>query len=318
MKSLSHQLIWLCAAILLMSCGSIRLQPPRAALNPTPTPTRPPIMIGRNQNAEALTAAKSAVGQWRYGFAPLLLLDESRLVLTPTQSNVIMLKYPTQPHDPNGWLSVDSFVLAYSMQQQLLTNESVIQASVGQFPLAAPIEGREGQVSHFALWVSFKDGSGTTVDLTTLAPEFGAAHPANHLILPLQTAQQQFATWQHGILLNELQPLSIVKLASGSYYLLGQATATADKVTVAIQAHPIQLGSHIAPLRLLFGSRIEMTLNRQDLKQIQALLQKAGPNALAEQRELWQRRGDNSLDLTQVLEQNLPLLWHMATKLQLE
>jgi len=99
--------------------------------------------------------------------------------------------------------------------------------------------------------------------------------------------------------------------------LLGQATTTTDKVTVAIQAHPIQLGSHTESLRLLFGSRSEMTLNRHDLKQIQALLQKAGPNALTEQRELWQRRGDNSLDLTQVLEQNLGLLWHMATKLQL-
>lgn len=300
-------------------CDSIQFQPPRDEVRPTPTETRPPVSIGRNRNAEALVAAKSTVGRSQYGFAPLLLLDETRLVITETATGdeVVEMRYPRQPADPTGWVSVDSFVLAYAVREQLVNSEAVVGATVGHFRVAALVDSQDEGLNHYAVWVDFDDGSGTVVDLTNLAPDFGAYHPPNRVLMYEADINEQFAQWQQGVLLNELQPLLVAQLSNDLYYLLTKVVILPDSYLFTLQAHLVQPASHTEQMRLTRGGRLELTVNRQDFAELQTLIADRGQDVFVEQPEMWQRYGDDGYDITNVLEGNLPLLWHLVTKFEL-
>ena len=88
--------------------------------SPSPTPTKP-MVIPNNDNVEALNTAKAALGEFEFGFAPLLEEDATRVVIEPKpEGEVARLAYPLQPANPAEWPAMDSFVLAYAVQQSLL------------------------------------------------------------------------------------------------------------------------------------------------------------------------------------------------------
>lgn len=301
----------------MVGCSSLQIETSPRRVEPTPTATQQPVMIGHNRNADALVSAKLEVGKQDYGFAPLLLLDETRLIITNTVTgeDVVMLRYPPQPVDPTAWLSVDSFVLAYGVQQKLMGAEAVVNASIGQFEVAASVGDKNEQIDHFAVWVDFTDDSGTVVDLTPLAPDFGAYHQASS-ILSLTDTERKFTDWRTGVPLNSLQPLLVINFSDKVYYLLGKVLVSSDKYEFSLQAHLAQPASHTEPLSLTRGSRIDLNIDRADFAELQSLIQAEGETAFEQHPEMWQRYGDDGFDFTEVLEQNLNLLWHLVTKME--
>ncbi len=315
-KKLNTILIFL--TLLGLSCGSIQIETAPRLTEPTPTPTSQPVVIGRNTNADALTETKAAIGNFSYGFAPLLLLTETRLTITETATSgeAIQLSYPPQPADLQAWVSVDSFGLAYAVQAELNTKEAVANAQVGQVRLTAPLADQRERILHYAVWVDFADGSGTTVDLSPLAPDFGAYYASLNTRLTTVETTDQFAKWRRGVLLTEWQPLTVGRVGQQLYYLSAQATVSAERYTFAIQVHPYQAGSHVEQVSLGLGSRATLSINRADFAPLQALLRDEGETIFNDQPDLWEQTGADEFDLNGMLNGNLNLLWHMVVKLE--
>ncbi|MDM8527099.1 hypothetical protein QUF58_02700 [Anaerolineales bacterium HSG24] len=315
--------ILITVTFVLFACNSIKIESAPPRIEPTPTEPKQ-VVIGRNRNAEALMSAKSEVGRQSYGFAPFLLLDDTRIVVENDDNHDdhgnhdnqqrVMLRYPPQSADPTMWETVDSFILAYATQRELLPTEAVSEATVGQFKVSAPIGNDSQWLTHYAVWVDFVDNSGTVVDLTDLGPDFGAYHPISRELISSQNLEPQFSEWQSGVPYDMLQPLAIVTFSGQKYYLLGQLSTSANSYDYAIQAHQIKPASHTEPLRLLPGSRIELSINQADFAELQTLIQEHGSTVFEDKPEMWQRYGDDGAEFSEVLEQNLHLLWHMVTK----
>lgn len=317
--SINRLLLVLLMGLVGISCGSIQFEAAPRDREPTATPTIPPVSIGRNPNVDALTAAKIAIHNPTYGFAPLLLLPESRLALTTTQQGEtrFQLTYPQQPEDVRRWVSVDSFVLAQALQHQLAQAEAVSQASIGQLSVAAPINDGLSQVNHYAVWVNFADGSSTIVDLSPLAPDFGAYYAGYHQLISAQAATALFTNRQTSVLLDEWQPMSIVRVGEQWYYLLAKAVVADSRYNFSLQAHQVQLGTHTESFHLSRGSRAEISLNQADFRALQQLIQADGETVFNDQPDLWQQSGADDFDLRGVLHGNLTLLWHLVTKVEI-
>ncbi len=300
--------------------GNIQsLKPPHLGFDFSSTPVIPSVVVRRNQNIESLTHAQATMGKFNYGFAPLLLLDKTRLMTTSINgSEGVMLRYPRQPVEPTKLLSVDSFVLAYATQHQLLTSPPVANVWVIKVALAAALENSDERLNHFIVLVNFTDNSETIVDLTPLSPNFGAYYPDGRVFMTRPDLESQFARWRDGVLLNELQPLLVVEREGESYYILTKVQAWPNRYDFSLRVHLVQKGTHTEPLRLTRGSSADISISRSDFHKVQANLQANGPNALSQQRDLWHQRGDHSAAMTQVLEEHLFLLWHLVTKLKLE
>jgi len=302
---------------LLLACNGIELGTPPPP-EPTPTATPKNVTIAENRNAGALMAAHSAARELTYGLAPLLLLDETRLVITQTVDGVeaIYLNYPTQPENPAEWLGTDSFVLSKVAEQALSQSDAVLTTNIIQFGVAAPLETQGSSVQHLALSVDFADGTGTIVDLSPLATDFGALHTSYRFLLPPE-AQQTYSQRRSGVLLNTLQPMDVVEAYNEQYYLLAQIDILPQTYNFYLQAHNIQLATHTEALHLNRGSQIELSINRQDFEALQSLFKNEGETVFVDQPELWQQYGEDEFNLTAVLEENLRLMWHMVTKLEL-
>ena len=102
---------------------------------PTPTPAAAGgLMPQDNQNSLTLDAIQAELDHIEYGFAPLLELDDTRLVVeTGSKGEIVRLAYPPQPDTPADWVSADSFVLSYSVRDLLLGLPHVRRISVGTF-----------------------------------------------------------------------------------------------------------------------------------------------------------------------------------------
>ncbi len=57
-------------------------------------------------------------------------------------------------------------------------------------------------------------------------------------------------------------------------------------------------------------------IKRSDYEALRKLLLPAGPTAFNQKPELLSRRGDTDPTMQAVLDENLPLLWHLVTKLE--
>lgn len=300
--------------LLLMGCAP---EPPPLS-TPTPTATSRPPQIADNENVEALNAAQAALAEIEFGFAPLLLEEQSRLHLEASPSGPqVRLIYSPQPADPTRWKTVDSFVLAYAIRQQLLQSPQVKQLFLGRINVAAPLARLEDRLDHVAVWVRFLDGSQAIVDFSPLATHFAAQHRAVELINEADQLENLFNERRRGVSLNNLQPMTIVKQDNNVYYLLASVIVHPERYEFSLRVHQVQTATPIRPLLLTRGVMAQLDIPQADLADTQQLLGEAGPTAFNDQPALYQRIGHDDPTLNTILDDHLYLLWHMATKLEL-
>ncbi len=289
---------------------------PAPPATPTPTPTRPLVAIN-SKNVEALVGVQAALREFKFGLAPLLLEEETRLVVEAgPDGEVARLAYPRQPANPLDWPTMDSFVFACAVRSLLLDSPQVRRIALGRFDLAAPVDDPQERISHFAAWVKFTDRSEAVVDFTPLATNFAAQHFANEFIVQAGEIESRFAAWREGVLLDVLQPLKVVEQDGGVYYLVAKALVFPDRYEFFLQAHITQTATPIRPLQLTRGAMAKIEVERADFEAIRQLMIEAGPTVFNEKPELFSRVGDNDPALAAVLDDHLHLLWHMVTKLE--
>jgi hypothetical protein len=269
-----------------------------------------------NKNVEALTAAQAALQELEYGFAPLLVQDETRLVIEKgPDGERIRLAYPRQPADPTDWVSVDSFVLGYAARSKLLASPQVRRVVLGRFDLAAPVDQLEDQIKHYAVWLRFVDGSEAVVDLTPLATDFAPRHVATTYTSDPATIEEEFTAHREGVSLDILQPMDVVREEDHRYYLVAKVSISPDRYLFSLRVHLTQTATPIRPLQLTRGAGANLEIDRTDFEAVRQLIVAAGPDVFLQQPELLSRSGNNDPSLVRVLDQNLFLLWHMVTKL---
>lgn len=300
-------------AVLLLACTP---EEPPPLPTPMPTATRP-MAIPDNDNVEALNAAKAALGDFEFGFASLLEEDATRLVIEPGPlGEIARLAYPPQPENPAEWPAVDSFILAYAIQQSLIQSPQVHGVALGRFGVAAPLDDLQDRVDHVAVWARFADGSQAIVDFSPLASSFGSLHSATELLTDQNQIENQFAQWRQGVPLDLLQPMKVVSKQNNVYYLLAQVLVTPDRYHFSLRIHLTQTATPIRPLRLTRGSGAEVEIKRTDYEALRKLLLADGPTAFNQKPELLTRSGDPDAIMKAILDEQLPLLWHLITKLE--
>lgn len=291
-------------------------QPEAETPTPSPTATRP-LVIPSNDNVEALNSAKAALGKFKFGFAPLLEEEATKILIEPgPEGEVARLAYPLQPANPAEWPNVDSFVLSYAIQQNLFQSPHVRGVVLGRFDVAAPLNDLQDRVDHVAVWVRFADGSQAIVDFSPLASSFGSLHSASELLTSPDQLEGQFAEWREGVPLNSLQPMQVIEKKGSVYYLLAQVLVTPDRYKFSLRVHLTQTATPIRPLRLTRGTMAMVEIKRTNYEALRTLLLADGPDAFSQKPELLTRLGDQDATMQAVLDENLPLLWHLVTKLE--
>jgi hypothetical protein len=275
------------------------------------------LAIPDNDNVEALNAAKAAVGDFEFGFAPLLEEESTKIIIEPGPlGETARLAYPPQPADPAEWPAVDSFVLAYAVQQALLQSPHVQGVALGRFGVAAPLDDLQDRVDHVAVWARFADGSQAIIDFSPLASSFGSLHSATELLTDAGQIESQFAEWRQGVPLNLLQPMKVEQKQNIVYYLLAQVLVTPDRYHFSLRVHLTQTATPIQPLRLTRGVMAAVEIKRTDYEALRKLLLADGPTAFNQKPELLSYSGDPDATMQAVLDEQLPLLWHLVTKLE--
>ncbi len=300
-------------ALFLLACTPDEPQP---LSTPTPTATRP-MAIPDNDNVEALNAAKADLGDFEFGFASLLEDDTTKIVIEPGPlGEVARLAYSPQPENPADWPAVDSFILSYAIQQSLTQSPQISGIALGRFGVAAPLDDLQDRVDHVAVWARFADGSQAIVDFSPLASSFGSLHSATELLTDAGQIENQFAQWREGVPLDLLQPMKVVEKRNNVYYLLAQVLVTPERYHFLLRVHLTQTATPIRPLRLTRGAVAEVEIKRADYEALRQLLLADGPTAFNQKPELLTHRGDPDPTMQAVLNDQLPLLWHLVTKLE--
>ncbi|MEW5959919.1 MAG: hypothetical protein AB1801_19530 [Chloroflexota bacterium] len=292
---------------------------PAPTATPTPSPTATVALVpADNANVEALTAAQAALTELQYGLAPLLVEDDSRLVIeNGPAGEQIRLTYRPQPADPTAWRGgTDSFVLAYAASSILSASPQVRRVALGKLDVAAPVDGLEDRFNHYAVWVRFNDGSEAIVDLTPLATNFAPRHIAREYLTDATAIQNQFDVWRAGVPLNLLQPMAVVTDNNDLYHLVAKALVWPDRYEFSLRAYFVQTATPMRQLQLTRGAMANLEVNRADFKSVQQLLLAAGPTVFYDRPELLRRAGGNNAASQRALDEHLPLLWHMVTKLE--
>ena len=299
--------------VILVACTPATPAPTRT---PTPTATRS-VNRANNKNVDALNAAQATLSQSDFGFAPLLVMDQTRLVIeVKPEGEVARLAYPRQSPNPAEWPTRDSFISAYAIRYALLTSPQVARVALGRFSVAAPVDDLQNRIDHVAAWVRFADGSSAVVDLTPLATNFGALHSATELMTSDEQIEGQFTLWRDGVAMNVLQPMKVIREGSNAYYLLAQVLVSPDLYEFSLRAHPVQPASPIEPLTISRGAMAKVEIKRADFETMHELLVDAGPAAFEQRPALLNRMGSDNSALITILDDHLELLWHLVTKLE--
>jgi hypothetical protein len=273
--------------------------------------------LSTNKNVQALNAVQATLDDLEFGFAPLLVQDETRVVIeNQSDGEAARLAYPVQPADPTAWSAVDSFILAYAVRNVMLGFPQVEQVALGGFDLSAPINDLGDLVNHTAVWVTFTDYTQAIVDLTPLATNFAALHEAENVTYAPSAIEEQFAAWREGVFLNQLQPMEVVTKDGETYYLLAQVLVFYDHYEFSLRVHPVQTADPMKPLRLMQGTRISLEVDREDFEAMQELIATEGPVVFKQRPELLTRQGQGGQTLNVILDEHLHLLWHLVTKLE--
>ncbi len=309
--------VWLNVALLLVALAGCRLTANR--LLPTAAPPATPSGSGvpRNDNVEALNAAKAAVGNLEFGLAPLLLDKASTITLT-TQAGQprAQLTYPLQPANPQDWPAVDSFVLSVAARQAVLNSPQVSWVALGRFGVSTSVDGVPETVQHTAAWITFVDGSRAVVDFSPLSTNFAPRHIPQEILTDPLEIDKLYEQRRAGVDLTELQPMKVIKSGGQVLYLLAKVEVLSGQYRFGLYLHPVQIADPIRPMELSPGVTAGVDVDRREFGQLQQLLQSAGPNVFGRHPELLRRRGRLDPQLTQALDDNLPLLWHLITKFQ--
>jgi hypothetical protein len=284
---------------------------PTPTRTPVPTPTDDePVVALDNENVQALNAAQAMLGELHFGLAPLLIEDQTRLLIeTDAEGEAVKLAYPRQPEDPSAWAGMDSFVFAYALRNILLDSPQARRIAIGRLEVAAPVDDLQDRVSHYAVWIRFMDRSEAVVDLTPLGTNFAARHAASEFITQAEEIDRKYAEWREGVSFKRLQPMNL-------YYLLAKVEVFPDHYEFSLRAHLTQTATPIRPLQLTRGGMAKVEVKRTDFEAVRKLMLSAGPNVFNEQPGLITRVGANDPALTAVLDDHLNLLWHMVTKLE--
>lgn len=299
---------------MLAACGPS----PRERPTPTATSTTTPIPPApRNDNVEALNGAQASLGEFNFGLAPLLMDEDTRIVLEPEPgAEVPMLRYPPQPADPTQWVGVDSFVLSYATRNELLDSTAVSRVTLGQFHVSASVDNAAQAVLHTAAWVTFRDGSQAVVDLSPLSTNFAPRHIPETMLVDNMEIEAKYAEHQTGVRLSELQPMLIARQGGNLYYLLAQIRVSYERYVFSLQAHQVQIADPMRPMELYSGDTVAVEIDRDEFEKLQELVGSAGEDVFTEHPELLSRHGKSDEILTEILDDNVNLLWHLITKFE--
>jgi hypothetical protein len=269
------------------------------------------------ENMEALGNIPSTPADIPFGFAPLLLQPDSRvIILTQREAQTARLVYPQQAANPAEWLAADSFAVAYAVRQELRDKPQVSRVALGTFNVMASSTEFFDFIDHTAAWVTFEDRTRAVVDLTPLGVRFGAIHHPKNLNSTARAIERRFAARREGVDLNHLQPLKVIEHEGKLYYLLTKVLVYPDRYEFILQVHAIQPAGTGKPLRLLEGTRIVATLGRVGFEQTQALLQSTDLTSLGPQQNLLVYQGSQDPLLHTILREHLDLLAQLILKLE--
>jgi uncharacterized protein YjbI with pentapeptide repeats len=311
-QKLSRFHLLLCTLVMLSACRS----GPDVTPTPIPTPTRESI-VPYNENVEALNAAQAALQEQDFGFAPLLLDAEARVVLeTVAGSELARLAYPRQPADPADWPTVDSFVSTYAVRRFMMNLPQVTRVALGHLKVPASIGNAAEDVEHIAAWITFLDGSRAIIDLTPLATNFASRHIPDRMMFESSEIASIFDNRRRGVNLDRLQPMTVVEQEGELYYLLAKVLVSFDRYSFALHIHPVEPADPITPLNIRPGATAGIQINRDEFEALKALVTDLGPTAFNDQPQLLTRRGSIDQALMAALDENLNLLWHLITKFE--
>ena len=297
---------------LLSACAAAPDKPP----TPVPTSTRP-LTAPRNDNVEALNAAQAALKEIDFGFAPLLLEDEARIIIKANAGvETARLSYPQQPADPTKWPTMDSFVSAYAARHVLEEMPHVSRVALGMISVSASIDQQAEHVEHIAAWVTFTDRSRAVIDMTPLSTNFAPRHAPDQMISDVNQIEQTFADRREGVNLDKLQPLRVVKEDGQLYYLLAKVLVSYNRYEFYLQTHPVQPADPMRPMDIRPGASVGVAIDRDEFEALQKLLREGGPEAFADNPDLLIYAGSSAQALTAVQDDHLHLLWHLITKFE--
>lgn len=298
--------------ILIMACNPA----PEPTPTPAPTPTERTV-APRNENVEALNSAQATLNEIDFGFAPLLLEDEARVVVKslPT-GELARLEYLEQPADPTTWKTVDSFVSAFATRAILIKMPHVSRVALGSFGVPASVGNNAENIEHIATWVTFADRSRAIVDLTPLSTNFAARHTPDSMIIDETQLEAQFADRRLGVDFNSWRPMTIVRIDNEMYYLLGKVTVTFTDYEFALRIHPVKPANPMEPMQIRPGMIASVAIDRTEFSEFQEMVSQSNPTLFNERPELLSRIGSSSESLMAVFDDHVDLLWHLITKFE--
>jgi hypothetical protein len=302
-------LVWIVAG-----CQYMAEEAPTA----TPTATRTPVPPRpQNDNVTALNSAQAAVGEFHFGLAPQLEANTTRITVeTSPNGEMARMVYERQPDDPTEWMGVDSFVLAYAVRETLASSSAVRRVMLGQFHVSASVGQEAFPVQHYAAWINFADGSQAIVDLSPLATNFAPRHLPEMMLTDPVEIEETYRQRQETTNLNQLQPLLVEEQNGQSYYLLAEIKISYHQYAFTLQLHPIQPADPMRPLELHPGVSAGVEIDRTDFAKLQTLVRQGGPEVFDAHPELLTRRGADNELLTELINEQLHLLWHLITKFE--
>jgi hypothetical protein len=300
--------------IFLVAC----LAEPPEETPPTPTATRISA-APRNENVEALNSAQAALRHQAFGFAPLLMEDEARIVIENNLgAEQARLIYPEQPLEPAKWPSVDSFVSACSVRQVMSMLPQVRRVTLGKFGVSASIGATAEKIEHYAAWIMFNDGTRAVIDMSPLSTNFAPRHAPDQMLPDDAEVETIFAERRTSVDLGQLQPMKVIRHEGEPYYLVAKVLVHYDRYDFSLRLYPVQIADPMRPMNLRPGVTADIEINRNEFEQLQALAKEEGPAIFKEKPELLLRRGGNSEPLTPLLDEQLELMWHLVTKFEHE
>ncbi len=312
-KTVRFLVVLLCIVAVLTACSP---ELDQVTPEPSPTPTRPQ-GVPHNENVEALNAARAALDRQDFGFAPLLQAEAAKIVLeTINGVETAHLTYPQQPADPSDWPSVDSFVSAYSIRHVMTDMSQVTRVAIGHLNIPASIDNSAENIDHSAAWITFLDGSRAVIDLSPLATNFASRHIPDRMMVDSAEIEAIFEDRRTGVNLDRLQPMLVQTEDGQLYYSLAKVQVSFDRYTFSLYTHPLEPADPMVPMNIRPGVVAQIAINRDEFVTLQELALETGPTLFEDEPHLLDRQGSSDEIINEVLDDNLPLLWHLITKFE--
>jgi len=290
----------LLAALLLASCS-------QAAAPAEPQATLP------EGDARILAQLQADLGDAAYGFAPLLLDDDTRVRI---KDDVIYLDYPDLPDDPRAWPVTECFISAYVVRDELLSDERVSDVALGRVVLPSGLEGG-GNRYHVVAWVTFEDDHTTTVDLTPLAADpIGPRYEPDQLVRDEAELDDQFQRMRRGLNLDRTRAMLVTRRDGNLYYLMVSVQIVDAEYQFVLYGHRVQPATRARSLQIDRSAVIALRFKRAAFHEVQSTVAEDGPGAFNARPHWLTRQGDEDPTLNAVLDEHLYLLWHLVVKFQ--